>query len=168
METAVMGQLPSDAPASAGEAFARLNSTASPTIDDLKVMVYIEASGQSAYFDLARGAPNDEIRGLMEANGREEMAHAHRVARVIKLISGEDFAVPKAEDNCYVAPSPARTVDRRLLESLVGAEDNGCTLYETWASHIGHAEAEPLLRLNAREESRHGERMAQAIALLEA
>jgi rubrerythrin len=160
-----MSQLPASAPASPGAAFAHLNAVASPTLDDLKLMVYIEASGQQAYFDLARSAPNDEVRSLLEANGREEVAHAHRVASVIKLLSGEDFAVPKADDNPYVKPS-TRPVDRAVLESMVGAEDKGCTLYETWAANVDHPEAASLLRLNAREETRHGERAAQALALL--
>ena len=37
--------LPAGAPPSMGEAFAHINSLTSPTVDDLKVMVLIEAAG---------------------------------------------------------------------------------------------------------------------------
>jgi rubrerythrin len=162
-----MSQLPAGAPENPGEAFARIAAVASPSLDDLKLMVYLEASGQSAYLDLARTAPEGEIRALLETNGREEMAHAHRVAKVIHLLSGETFEVPKAEDNPYAKPSD-RKVDRPLLQFLVGAEDGGCALYETWASHTDNAEAAALLRLNAREETRHGERVGRMLELMPA
>jgi rubrerythrin len=160
-----MGQLPQDAPESAGAAFARVNAVADPSLDDLKLMVYLEASGQTSYAELAKSAPNAEIRGLLEANGREELAHAHRVARVIKLRSGEDFEPPAAEDNPYAVASGGK-VDRAMLEMLVRAEDRGGALYETWASHAADPEVAALLRQNAREELRHGDRAKQALALL--
>jgi rubrerythrin len=162
-----MNQLPASAPEKSGDAFAHINAVVSPTIDDLKLMVYLEASGLAAYYELAQTAPNAGIRDLLEANGREEMAHAHRVSKVIKLLSGEDFAPPAAEANPYVGPT-GRAVDRDLLEFLVVAETNGDALYRTWADNIGHAEAAELLRLNAKEEIRHGERARQAAALLPA
>jgi rubrerythrin len=162
-----MSQLPAGAPQTAGEAFAHINAVTAPTIDDLKLMVFLEASGLTAYYEIAETATDPEIRQLLEANGREEMAHAHRVAKVIKLLSGEDFEPPAAEDNRYAVPS-GRKVDRDLLDFLVTAENNGCALYETWADHIGHPEAAALLRQNGKEEIRHGERARQASALLAA
>ena len=161
-----MSRLPDSAPDNAGAAFAHINAVVSPTLDDLKLMVFLEASGLPAYYDLAKTAPNDQMRTLLEANGREELAHAHRVAKVIKLLSGEDFPPPAAEENPYVSAS-SRPVSRTLLESIVAAETGGCSLYETWAAHIGHEEAAGLLRQNGREEIRHGERAAEAIALLD-
>jgi rubrerythrin len=162
-----MSQLPASAPENAGAAFAHINAVVSPTIDDLKLMVFLEASGLSAYHELARSAPNDEVRSLLEANGREEMAHAHRVAKVIKILTGEDFPPPSAEDNRYVGPV-GRPVDRDLLNYLVTAEDNGNALYQAWAENIGNAEAAELLRQNGKEELRHGERAKQAAQLLPA
>jgi rubrerythrin len=162
-----MSQLPASAPEKAGEAFAHINAVVSPTIDDLKLMVFLEASGLAAYSELARSAPNDEVRGLLEANGREELAHAHRVAKVIKILSGEDFPPPAPEDNRYVGPV-GRPLDRDLLNYLVAAEDNGHTLYQAWAENIGNAEAAELLRQNGKEELRHGERAKQAAQLLPA
>jgi rubrerythrin len=162
-----MSQLPASAPEKAGEAFAHINGVTSPTIDDLKMMVFLEASGLAAYNELARAAPNDAVRGLLEANGREELAHAHRVAKVIKILSGEDFPPPAPQDNRYVGPI-GRPLDRDLLTYLVTAEDNGEALYQTWAQNIGNAEAAALLRQNGQEELRHGERARQAAQLLPA
>ncbi|HTP78656.1 MAG TPA: hypothetical protein VMJ73_16960, partial [Rhizomicrobium sp.] len=62
-------------PASSGEAFRHINAVTSPTIDDLKLMVYLEASGQVGYGDLAASA-NAAVAELLNANGREEVAHA--------------------------------------------------------------------------------------------
>jgi rubrerythrin len=162
-----MSQLPAGAPDNAGAAFARINAVTAPTIDDLKLMVYIEASGKSAYEALAQTTANAEIQRLLEANGREEMAHAHRVAKAIKLLSGEDFEPPAAQDNPYVSPSAAK-VDRALLEYLVKIENNGDDLYQTWADNTANAEAAALFRQNGKEEARHGERAAQALTLLDA
>ncbi len=162
-----MSELPASAPEKAGEAFAHINAVTSPSLDDLKVMVFLEASGLAAYNELAKSAPNDEVRGLLEANGREELAHAHRVAKVIKILSGEDFPPPEPRDNRHVGPI-GRPLDRDLLTYLVTAEDNGEALYQTWADNIGNAEAAALLRQNGQEELRHGERARQAAQLLPA
>jgi rubrerythrin len=162
-----MSQLPPGAPETAGAAFAHINAVVDPTIDDLKLMVFLEASGQSAYEELACSAPNPEIGRLLRANGREELAHAHRVSKVIKRLTGEDFPPPSAEDNPYAKPA-GRTVDRQILNYLVAAEDHGATLYETWARHTADPAAAQLLRQNAEEEALHGQRAAQAITFLDA
>lgn len=162
-----MSQLPASAPDSAGAAFAHINAVVSPTIDDLKLMVFLEASGLTAYEELANSAPNAAIGELLRANGREEMAHAHRVAKVIKRLTGEDFPPPSAENNRYAKPS-GRSVDRKMLEYLVTAETNGNDLYGTWADNTADSEAAALLRQNGKEEIRHAERAAQAITLLDA
>src|SRR5262245_51790197 len=126
-----MSELPAGAPANPREAFARINAVATPSLDDLKLMVFLEASGQNRYLQLAARAPNADIRTLLEANGREEMAHAHRVARVIKALAGEDFPPPSDDGNPFVALSD-RAPDRSMLEMLVAAEESGGALYDTW------------------------------------
>ncbi len=162
-----MSQLPSSAPTTSREAFAYINAVTVPGIDDYKMMVFLEAAGQSGYYELAQTAPNDGIRKLLEANGREEMAHAQRVCKVIKIISGEDFAPPAAAENPYAAPSGAR-VDLAMLNTLVQGETNGCKLYEAWALTVSNPEAAALLRQNAVEETLHGNRASEAITLLAA
>ena len=159
-----MSQLPASAPEKSGDAFAHINGVVSPTIDDLKLMVFLEASGLAGYYEIAESAPNEEVRQLLQANGREELAHAHRCSKVIKILSGEDFEPPKDEDNRYVVPS-GRKVDRELLDFLVMAETGGNTLYQTWADNIGNEAAAELLRQNGKEEIQHGDRARRAAEL---
>lgn len=160
-----MSTRPSYMPDSAGEAFKHINAVTAPTLDDLKLMVYLEASGQVGYGDLATAAPNDAVAKLLNANGREEVAHAHRVAKAIRAIYGEDFPVPEPKDNPY-AKSAIRKLDRTILEGLVKAENNGKMLYDTWADNTENAEAAELFRQNGVEEAKHGARAQEAIGLL--
>ena len=151
-------------PENAGEAFKHINAVTAPTIDDLKLMVYLEASGQVGYGDLAASA-NDAVAKLLNANGREEVAHAHRVAKAIRILYGEDFAVPAPADNPYAKSQP-RKVDRAILEGLVKAENNGKSLYDSWADNTANVEAAELFRQNGIEEAKHGARAQEAIGLL--
>jgi rubrerythrin len=160
-----MSQLPDTAPATIGEAFKHINAVTHPTLDDLKLMVFLEASGQSSYHALADGAPNAAIADLLRANGREELDHAQRVSQAIKLLHGIDFPPPTVDQNPY-AGGPAAPVTRALLEGVVRGEDNGCALYLAWAGNTADPDAAELFRLNAVEETLHGQRAAQAIALL--
>jgi rubrerythrin len=159
-----MAKPPSYMPDSAGEAFKHINAVTAPTIDDLKLMVYLESSGEVGYGDLANSAPSEAIARLLNANGREEVAHAHRVAKAIRAIYGEDFPVPEPKDNPY-AKSSVRKLDRAILEGLVKAENNGKTLYDTWAENTKNEEAAELFRQNGIEEAKHGARAQEAIAL---
>jgi rubrerythrin len=160
-------ELPASAPETTGAAFAHINAVTTPTIDDLKLMVYLEASGLSAYNGIAASSPNPEVRALLEANGREELAHAHRVAKVVQLLTGAPFAPPEDADNRYVSAA-APPLTRDLLAMLVTGETGGKALYDSWAHNIGNAEAAALLRQNGKEELVHAERAAKALALLDA
>ena len=101
-----------------------------PTVDDLKVMVMLEASGQGFYEALAEAAPSEEIRALLSKNGQEEMGHAHRVARVIKQVFGEDFAVPGPDENPYYMKPAGMAVTKELLDTITQGEIGGEALYE--------------------------------------
>ena len=160
-----MSQLPADAPDNARDAFARINAVKAPSIDDLKLMVFIEASARSAYYELAETAPSPEIAELLQANGREELAHAHRVSKAIKILSGEDFEPPAEADNPYVMRT-GRILDKAILERLVVAEQGGDDLYATWADHTPNAEAAAIFRLNGSEEMRHAGRATKALELI--
>lgn len=159
-----MNKLPKFMPASSGEAFKHINAVTAPTIDDLKLMVYLEASGQVGYGDLAASA-NEAVAKLLNANGREEVAHAHRVAKAIHILYGEEFAVPAAPDNPYARASGTK-VTRAILEGLVRAENHGKTLYDIWADNTANTEAAELFRQNGIEEAKHGARAQEAIGLL--
>jgi rubrerythrin len=162
-------ELPQGAPDTIGEAFARINGVANPTVDELKVMVLLEAAGQELYRASARGTDNPAVAAILEHNGREELAHAHRVSKAILAIGGEDFPPPAAQDNPYLAgPIPTMAITPEALRKQAQGEYAGEGLYERWAANIGNEEAARLFRLNGREETEHGDRLEQAAALLEA
>ena len=160
--------IPEGAPTSIGEAFAHINAVTAPTIDDLKVMVLLEAAGLEMSRGMVPGTDNAQVAALLEHNGREELAHAHRVAKAIKAISGEDFPPPESAENPYLAgPIPSMPVTAEALRGLSQGEFAGEDLYERWASNINNAEAARLFRLNGGEERDHGDRLVRAAVLLE-
>ncbi len=161
--------LPEDAPATLGEAFARINGVTAPTITDLKVMVLVEAAGQTLYEKTAETASHPRVKELLIENGHEEMKHARRAAEVIKLLTGEDFPAPEAADNPYLTGHiPVAAITPEGLRKTAESEFAGEKLYEGWAASINHPEAAELLRANGREETDHGNRLLEAAALLEA
>ncbi|HEX4506510.1 MAG TPA: ferritin family protein [Alphaproteobacteria bacterium] len=163
-----MIELSQNMPKTAAEAGAYIFTVTKPTLDDLKVMVLLEASGQGFYAALAEAAPNEEVRALLAKNGQEEMGHAHRVARVIKQLFGEDFAVPGPEENPYYMKPAGFAVTGEMLDGITQGETAGEALYDGWATYLGDAEAARQLRQNGKEERGHGERAQQAKALLPA
>lgn len=161
--------IPQGAPTDIGAAFAHINSVTAPTVDDLKIMVLVEAAGLELYGKLAAGTDNAAVAALLQHNGREEMAHAHRVAKAITALCGEDYPPPPASENPYLAtkiPETPLTVDK--LRGLALGEVAGDTLYGTWAANIGNEEAARLFRLNGKEELDHAARLHEAAELLEA
>ena len=60
------------------------------------------------------------------------------------------------------------TLGAELLAVIVQAERDGDAGYQRWADREDDPEVQRLLRLNGREETVHGERVAQVIAILEA
>jgi rubrerythrin len=162
-------QLPDGAPQTIGEAFAHINAVTAPSLDDLKVMVLLEAAGLDMYRGMMPGTDNAEVAALFERNGREELAHAHRVSKAIMAISGEDFAPPASEDNPYLSgPIPSAAITAEALRSIAQGEFAGEGLYQRWAASCDNAEAARLFRLNGGEEREHGDRLIEAAALLEA
>lgn len=160
--------LPAGAKPTIGEAFAHINALSAPTVDDLKVMVLLEAAGEELYRQMAKGTDDAALKAILEHNGREEMAHAHRVAKAILAISGEAYPPPTSADNPYLAgPIPSAPITAQALRGLAQGEFAGDGLYEKWASHAESAEAARLFRLNGKEETDHGNRLLEAAALLE-
>jgi rubrerythrin len=161
-------ELPAGAPQNIGAAFAHINGLDSPSVNDLKLMVLLEAAGLDLYRSMIPGTENDEVAALLDHNGREEMAHAHRVSKAIRAISGEDFPPPEAADNPYLAgPFPSAPLTPEGLRGLSKGEFGGEALYERWAANCDNAEAARLFRLNGGEERDHGNRLLAAAALLE-
>jgi rubrerythrin len=165
-----MHELPAGAPATMTDAFQHIAKLNNPSVDDLKVMVMVEAAGLRLYQDLAAGTERKDVHALLLRNGREELAHAHRVAKAIGKLTGIDYPVPEPEENPYLAgPQPqAKPVTIEVLQALAQAEFNGENLYERWAATCENAQAAALFRLNGREEAEHGARLQQAAELLAA
>jgi rubrerythrin len=165
-----MHELPAGAPSTMTEAFQHIAVLDNPSVGDLKVMVMLEAAGLRLYQDLAAGTDRKDVHALLLHNGREELAHAHRVAKAIGKLTGTDYPVPEPEENPYLAgPQPqTKPVTVEVLQTLAQAEFNGKNLYERWAANCGNAEAAALFRLNGREEAEHGARLQQAAELLAA
>jgi rubrerythrin len=165
-----MQTLPEGAPATLGEAFAIINAATHPTLDVLRMMVLAEAAGKTLYEGLADQVPNAAVQALLRHNGREELAHAHRVSRAIGKLTGTDYPVPEPDENPYLAapPAPARAVTAEMLAALAQSEFNGDVLYEIWAKNTENPDVAQLLRQNGREETEHGMRLQQAAELLKA
>ena len=150
-------------------AFAHINAVTSPTIDDLKIMVLIEAAGMELYRGVAAGTDNPAVIALLDHNGREELAHAHRVSKAIFAISGEEFLPPDEADNPYLTTAlPKMSAAPEALRGLAKGEFAGEALYESWAVNSENPEAARLFRLNGKEEVDHGNRLLEAAVLLEA
>lgn len=159
---------PDNVPQSLGEAFGHLYSVDTPSVDDLKLMVLLESAGKTLYEHSSGGTDNSAVIALLLHNGREELAHAHRVSKAIKAISGEDYLPPEPADNPYLqsdTPPPAPLTPAGLTK-LADTEFGGDALYARWADGIGNAEAAALFRQNGKEESEHGNRLLEAAALL--
>lgn len=161
--------LPEGAPATLGEAFARINACTAPSVLDLKIMVLVEAAGQTLYDVSAEGTDHPEVKRLLIENGVEEMKHAHRMSAAIKALSGEDFAPPSRADNPYLQGEfPRATLTPEGLRGTAQAEFGGEAIYGKWADSTDNEEVAALFRLNGKEETEHGDRLMQAAALLEA
>ena len=160
--------LPAGAPQTLGEAFGYINGVTAPTLDDLKVMVLLEAAGLELYRGISAGSDNAAVVTLLENNGREELAHSHRVSKAIMAISGEAFPPPEASDNPYLGGEMLQIpLTPEGLRGLAQSEFGGEELYESWAANSSNDEAARLFRLNGKEEAQHGGRLLEAAALLE-
>lgn len=161
-----MANQPDNMPPDFESALGYIMTVTKPTVDDLKLMAYIEAGGEAFYLGLANAASKPEIAELLTKNGREERAHAHRCKRVIEKLSGEAFTVPAPEDNPYYVIPEGLVVDAEMLNGLVEGENGGDTLYQGWAAGMDDAECADLLSRNGKEELTHGERCKQALSML--
>ncbi|HVJ06669.1 MAG TPA: ferritin family protein [Candidatus Saccharimonadales bacterium] len=160
-----MHTLPANAPQNLYEAFAYIGSVTKPTIDDLKLMVILEAAGKAMYDELAAGA-NPRVQALLIDSGNDELTHACRLSEAIGKLTGTNYSVPEATENPYLTGwvKPDLTAD--LLNSLAQAEFGGEALYEHWAENCENSEARQLFRQNGREETSHGHRLKEVSGLL--
>ena len=163
-------QIPPGAPATLMEAFGYIVDVKEPTLDDLKVMVLVEAAGLEVYRRTAGQFDHPGVRALLIENGYEEFKHSLRVADAIRALSGEEYPSPTPADNPYLKGEiPAfGEASAEALRKLSQAEYGGKALYDGWADHCGNEEAARLFRQNGKEEAEHGDRLVEAAKLLEA
>ena len=161
-----MSTLPSHLPQTVDGASAHIYAVTKPTADDLTVMLYLEAAGEGFYASFAEAAPNDEVRAVFQKNGQEELGHAHRVRRALKLLYDVDLPVPEPADNPYYDRPKGVVLSKPMIDGIAQAELAGDRLYDLWATNLDHEEAGRLLRQNGKEEKGHGERMQRAANLL--
>jgi rubrerythrin len=162
-----MSHLPADLPADFGAAFAKLSALTKLGVEDMKLMILLETAGDPLYAGLADAVEPEEAKALLRQNGREETAHAHRLKRAIEILTGAPYEIPALEDNPYAKSPSMGTVTVEMLRGLVQAERGGDALYQTYAAGEENPDVAELLRQNGREETRHGERVEQVIALLD-
>ena len=131
----------------------------------LELLYKLECSGEDFYNVLAERIGNDEAAELLRRNGREEMGHARRVGRAIAIKQGHDFEPSVDLQERYSIELP-RVVDAAMLPGIVQGEQAGDAGYQKWADAEPDPEVARLLRLNGREETLHGERVTQVMAIL--
>lgn len=147
-------------------------SAAIAQVDELDVaamelLFRLECSGEDFYNALADRIDNDEAAELLRKNGREEMGHARRLQRAITIKVGGEYE-PSAEVlERFAIPLPD-SISVDIFPIIVKAELDGDAGYQRWADKEPDPEVAELLRLNGREETKHGERVAEALTILEA
>jgi rubrerythrin len=150
--------------ARASQALAALEQLDVPA---MQLMYKLECSGEDFYNVLADRIGNDEAAALLRRNAKEELGHARRIARAIAIKQGYEFEPSSEMQERYAIALPD-VIDPAMLPFIVAGEQAGDAGYQGWADHEDDPQVARLLRLNGREETLHGERVDQAIAILEA
>ena len=146
-------------------AAAGLNELDALDVDALRVMFRVERAGEEFYELLAASVPDEKAAELLRRNGREERHHAERIRRMIGLKLGTDYE-PTGVDLEPMAVNLPDPFPVELLPAIVQGELNGDAGYQRWADNEPDPEVQKLLRLNGREETIHGRRVEEALALL--
>ena len=133
----------------------------------MELLIKVENSGEDFYNLLADRIGNEEAGELLRRNGREEVGHARRISRAIAIKLGTDYEPSPELLERFDVPLPD-VVGLELFPLIVKAELDGDAGYQRWADNEPDPEVARLLRLNGREETKHGERAQAALAILEA
>jgi rubrerythrin len=136
-------------------------------IETAELLIRVENSGDVLYNALAERLNNEEAAELLRKNGREEVGHARRMMKVISLKTGTEY-VPSAEVLEKFEVELPESLDASSLPMIVEGELQGDIGYQKWASHETDPEIIELLLRNGREETKHAERVKQAIEILAA
>jgi rubrerythrin len=134
-------------------------------VDAMRLLFRVERTGEDFYNGVADRIGDEQAAALLRKNAREERGHAERLRRAIAIKLGGTFE-PTAEDLAhYPVPLPD-TIPLELLPQIVQAEIDGDAGYQRWAAGEPDPEVQRLLRQNGREETVHGERVSEVIAIL--
>jgi rubrerythrin len=134
-------------------------------VDAMRLLFRIEMSGEDFYFGIADRIGDARAADLLRRNGREERGHAERLRKAIGIKLGRDFQ-PEASDTARFAIPLPDEIPGAMLGLIVQGELDGDVGYQRWADRESDPEVQKLLRQNGREETRHGERVREVIALL--
>lgn len=134
-------------------------------LDALRLLYRVERAGETFYELLAERIGDARAADLLRRNAREERAHAERVRKVLGIRLGRPWEPTAADQAPFAIPLPP-VVTAELLPLIVQGELAGNADYQRWADGESDPEAQRLLRQNGREETEHGERVRQVIALL--
>jgi len=146
-------------------AAASLGKVEALDVATMELLIKVENSGEDFYNLLADRIGDERAAELLRRNGREELGHARRVSRAIAIKLGHDFEPTAEQQQRYPIELPD-TIDAAMLPAIVAGEQAGDTGYQKWADAEPDPEVARLLRLNGREETLHGERVTQVMALL--
>ena len=146
---------------------AGLAGVAKLEVPELTLMYRIEMAGELFYNMLADRVGNEEAAGLLRKNAVEERGHARRLARMISIKTGTEWAPTAEEAKLLEVPLPEH-IDSKMFAAVVQGEINGDAGYQRWADAEEDVEVERLLRLNGREETIHAGRAQQVFDLLNA
>jgi rubrerythrin len=147
------------------EATARIGAADTLDLETAELLIRVENSGDVLYNELAARLDNEEAAELLRRNGREEVGHARRVMKILSLKLGTEY-VPSAEVMEKFTVDLPDSVDASALPMIVEGEMQGDIGYQKWAAAETDPEVIKLLLLNGREETKHAERIKQAIAIL--
>lgn len=136
-------------------------------VDALRLLIRVERAGEDFYAALADRLGNEEAAALFRRNGREERGHAERMRRALSIKLGREFEPPPEDLVPYAVELPA-VIPPEMLAGIVQAEIDGDAGYQRWADREADPEVQRLLRQNGREETVHGQRVAEALRLLRA
>ena len=148
-------------------AAASLGNVETLDVATMELLIKVENSGEDFYNLLADRIGEAAAGDLLRRNGREEVGHARRISRAIAIKLGTDYEPSPELLERFDVPLPD-VVGLELFPLIVKAELDGDAGYQRWADNEPDPEVARLLRLNGREETKHGERAQAALANLEA
>jgi rubrerythrin len=147
-------------------AAAALGTIEALDVDAMRLLFKVERTGEDFYNGIADRIGDPRAADLLRKNGREERGHAERVRKAIGQKLGHPWE-PLPDDLAHYPVALPDTIPAAMFSIIVQGELDGDVGYERWAARESDPEVQRLLRLNAREETGHAERVREVMAILE-